>query len=222
MQRTSITTSSQRIIDEEYEANYQELNLTEESREKFHVPHINQEQLIAIINNCQTNKASETDSISIKIAKVFKFSLVIHLVNIINNSIDTAKFPTFWKIAKVIPIFKSGKQDDIDNYRLISLLSIFSKFFEKYRELTLREFLTTNRLLSNIQFRFKAKHSTIDALVSIKHYLLNAMNNNRKAVLFTFNLKKAFDCVNHSLLIEKPQRYSDQNTTELLVNYLTN
>ena len=66
-----------------------------------------------------------------KFVKIFKFSLVIHLVNIINKSIDTSKFPAIWKIAKVIPVFKTGKHDDINNYRPISLLSILSKFFEK-------------------------------------------------------------------------------------------
>ena len=215
-------TEPQRIIDEEYEANYQEINLIEESEEKYPVPHINEEQLIAIINNCQTNKASGTDSIPMKFVKIFKFSLVIHLVNIINKSIDTSKFPAIWKIAKVIPVFKSGKHDDINNYRPISLLSILSKFFEKHIESTLREFLTTNRLLSNQQFGFKAKHSTIDALISIKHFLLNAMNNNQKAVLFTFDLKKAFDCVNHNILIQKLKKYCDQTTVKLLENYLMN
>ena len=157
-----------------------------------------------------------------KFVKIFKFSLVIHLVNIINKSIDTSKFPAIWKIAKVIPVFKAGKHDDINNYRPISLLSILSKFFEKHIEMTLREFLTTNRILSDQQFGFKARHSTIDALISIKHFLLNAMNKNQKAVLFTFDLKKAFDCVNHNILIQKLKKYCDQTTVKLLENYLMN
>ena len=84
-----------------------------------------------------------------------------------NLSISVGVFPTLWKTAKVIPLFKPGEKSDYNNYRPISLLPIFSKVMEKHVKSTFEEFLKFNNLLSKQQFGFKKAHSTSDALLCI-------------------------------------------------------
>ena len=101
-----------------------------------------------------------------KFIKLFKFSLIFNIIPIINQSIETSVFPTAWKIANIFPLHKSGAKNIANNFRPISLLPIFSKIIEKHVECSLRDDLINNKILSQLQFGFKQRHSTIDALMS--------------------------------------------------------
>jgi hypothetical protein len=107
------------------------------------------------------------------------------------------------KIAKVIPIFKSGDSSKMDNYRPISLLSNFSKILEKIVANRLTNFLETNNLLSNSQFGFRKNHSTLHPLVHFLNFITKSQNNREHALAIFCDLRKAFDTVDHSLLLKK-------------------
>ena len=113
------------------------------------------------------------------------------LTLIYNSSIKNGIFPDLWKIARVAAIFKSGKRCDSNNYRPISVLSIFSTVLEKIVHDQLHEFLKVNGILTNNQYAFRKLYSTIMSLInSTEHWLENADNRKLNMTVF-LDLKKS-------------------------------
>ena len=136
-----------------------------------------------------------------------------HLSEIFNQCIEYGIFPDDLKIGKVVPIFNSGKRDDPGNYHPISLLS----------DERLHKYFEDNNILGNKQWGFRLIHSTIHALQkSINNWLLNIDKGKTNAVIF-HDLKKAFDTVDHDILIKKLSYYGlNGKEFSLLQSYLTN
>ena len=107
------------------------------------------------------------------------------------------------KIALVIPIFKKGDNQDCNNYRPISLLPNISKLFEKLIHNRLSKFLEENKCLFSKQFGFRNKHSTTHALIDITETVRKALDDNEFAGGVFLDFKKAFDTVNHRILLKK-------------------
>ena len=126
------------------------------------------------------------------------------------------------KLAKVIPIFKAGCKLLVTNYRPISLLSVFSKMFEKIVHQQLYAFLSLKSVIYESQFGFQKKKSTIHSLIEIVENIRNCIENNNYGVGIFIDLKKAFDTVNHDILIKKLEHYGVRDTTSnWFSSYLT-
>jgi hypothetical protein len=108
--------------------------------------------------------------------------------------------PSQFKIAKVIPFFKSGDKSLPDNYRPISLLSCFSKIFEKVVCLRLLNFLENNNILTPDQFGFRKSHSAVHPMVHMMNFVSRALNKKETTIAIFCDLRKAFDTVNHEIL----------------------
>ena len=122
---------------------------------------------------------------------------------IFNRSIITGIFPDDWKCSKVIPLFKQGKRKDLNNYRPISIIPIVAKVFERIIYDQVNFFLTDNKLLSTSQSGFRSLHSTVTALLEATNdWAYNIDHGNVNAVVFLY-LKKAFDTVDHAILLSK-------------------
>ena len=128
-----------------------------------------------------------------------------------NLSILNGVVPSQLKIAKVIPIYKTGQKTNIDNYRPISLLSSFSKILEKIVASRLTIFLNNSNLLSKWQFGFRADHSTIHPMVHLMNYVAESSNKKKHSLAIFCDLKKAFDTCNHEILFEKLKKYGINN-----------
>ena len=115
--------------------------------------------------------------------------------------------PKLLKSAKVIPIFKKGSKLETSNYRPISLLSNLNKILEKLMFTRTYSFLENNHLLYKLQFGFHQKHSTNHALVDITETIRKALDNGKFACGIFTDLQKAFDTVNHDILINKLNYY---------------
>jgi hypothetical protein len=127
------------------------------------------------------------------------------------------------KHAKVIPAHKKGNKHDISNYRPISLLSSFSKIFEKVLYIRLSSFLDHCSILSTAQYGFMKKRSTADALSQIISFIQQQQNKDISCLVILIDLKKAFDTVNHAILIKKLENMGIRGTPlNLLSSYLTN
>ena len=129
------------------------------------------------------------------------------LTHLVNSSINKGIFPDELKIAKVIPIFKSGNKESIENYRPISILSVFTKVFEKVMYKHLINFVDKNDILYKYQFGFRRQHSTNHAVITLVEKITNALDKGKVVVGCFLDLKKAFDTVNHRILISKLRKY---------------
>jgi hypothetical protein len=113
---------------------------------------------------------------STHLLKKISLSLLKPLKHIFTRSIATGVVPSKLKIAKVIPIFKSGDATDINNYRPISLLSTFSKILEKIVQTRLTSYLETHNLISPNQFGFRSNHSTTHPMTLLLNKVTSALN----------------------------------------------
>lgn len=135
-------------------------------------------------------------------------SIISHpLVHIINLSLMDGIFPTELKIAKVLPLFKNGDPSQLKNYRPVSILSTISKIFEKIMYTRLLDFFNKHNVLYKYQFGFRKGHSTDMALVTLIEKVSNALEKGEYVLGLFLDFSKAFDTVDHAILIDKLQHY---------------
>ena len=130
------------------------------------------------------------------------------------------------KIAKVIPLFKKKDEEerqDPSNYRPISLLSALNKVLEKIIYSRLIRFIDVHNILYKYQFGFRRKHSTTLALIDVIDKIRDNLSKGMKVAGVFIDFSKAFDCVNHAILIKKLEHYGIRGEMlQLLISYLTN
>ena len=142
---------------------------------------------------------------------------------ILNSSSRLGTFPDRWKIARITPIYKSGAKDDTYNYRPISILSVLSKLYEKIAHDQLIDFLQSNKKLTQNQFAFRKLHSTITSLIGVSDHWYSNIDNKKANFALFLDLKKAFDTVDHEILVSKLVKYGViGNENNWFKSYLTN
>ena len=145
------------------------------------------------------------------------------LVRLFNKCMDNGAFSDALKIASIIPLYKGGPKTIPTNYRPISLLPLFAKIFEKIIKRRLISHLDENNAIIDNQFGFRKSYSTELAVMDIHNTLLRNLDNNKLTCTIFLDLAKAFDSVNHSILIKKLERYGIRDKAlQLLISYLSN
>ena len=155
------------------------------------------------INNINSSKSVGPYSIPINLLKTLKSLLSKPLAHLFNCSFLSGVVPDKLKVARVIPVFKKGPGTLMTNYRPISLLSKFNKLLEKLMYNRLMDFLDKNEVLYNGQFGFRTKHSTSHAILLITDKIQKAIENKLFSCGIFLDLSKAFDTVNHHILLRK-------------------
>ena len=168
-----------------------------------------------IITDLKNKATSDTNIATIKKAELIntKFSAV--LVDLINCSLAEGFFPDDLKLAKVIPIYKGESRIDIQNYRPISLLSAFSKVYEKVMYHRMYSFLSLNKVLNEYQYGFRKSRSCEHALLVAQNEVLTNLSKKQITVLLLVDFSKAFDMVDHSVLLKKLDNYGIRGNANL-------
>lgn len=141
------------------------------------------------------------DDIPLKFIKIILPLLLPYLTHIFNYILTSSKFPTIWKLAKLIPIGKKTSPTTPKDYRPISILSSLSKALEKIMESQISTYLLLHNFICPDQSGFRRQHSTLSALLKIIDDLLSQLDHGRIGVLTLLDFSKAFDSVRHDLLL---------------------
>ena len=184
---------------------------------------INTKYVLDAIGRLKNGKASGPDKITIKLAKDAAKFIAYPIMCIFNSSITNGIFPDVWKTANVTPIHKSGSKSDLNNYRPISVISVFARMLERLVHDQLSEFLTFSNILTSSQAAFRKLNSTTTSLISSTDHWHENMDNNKMNLAIFLDLRKAFDTVDHSILIKKLNSYGIVDRTgDWFESYLTN
>ena len=168
-------------------------------------------------------KSAGLDNIPNKLLKIAAEVVAPSLTKIFIQSIITGTFPEEWKEARVSPLYKNGAKNDPSNYRPISVIPTVSKIYEKIIYDQLYDYLNTHNLLTHCQSGFRSFHSTLTTLLEATNdWSVNIDNGMLNGVVF-IDLKKAFDTIDHEILLLKLSNYGvDSTSLKLFESYLTN
>ena len=159
--------------------------------------------VLKAIKSLKNGKSPGPDKVSTMLVKDAAELICKPLVMIYNSSMESGVFPDFWKLARVTPIFKSGNKSDANNYRPISIISVFARIFEKIVHDQLYNFLSTNNILTPSQSAFRKLHSTITSLINCTDNWYRNIDKKQLNLSLFLDLKKAFDTVDHQIMVKK-------------------
>ena len=160
-------------------------------------------EVFNLISGLKNTKSNCKDNIAAYFLKVAAKVIAAPLAQLFNYTFLLGIFPASLKIAKIVPIYKSGDISHVSNYRPISILSSISKILEKLIHVKLINFFNKHSVLLPTQYGFRANHSTSHALTHVSTSLYDNINDENYTALLLVDFKKAFDTVNHKTLLTK-------------------
>lgn len=193
------------------------------SQRSFNLEPTNEYEIINLIDSLSNNTSCGHDKISAFILKKVKLIIAPILTNILNLSMVNGFYPDQLKIARVTPIFKSGSNSLFNNYRPISVLSSINKIFEKILFQRLNHFLISTKFFCTQQYGFRQKSSTTNAVIDLVNKIQRHLNDKEDVLGLFLDLSKAFDTVDHNILLAKLERAGVRGIPlDLFKSYLSN
>ena len=165
------------------------------------------EEICSVVASMPPKTSVGHDDISMEVIKIATPYIAKPLSIIINNSFSSGNVPAQLKIAKVVPLYKSGDRCVLTNYRPISILPGFSKIFEKLVFNRLMKYLTDKDILYKYQFGFRPQHDTTLAVIDMVDRITAAIDAKKYSLGIFVDLSKAFDTINHRILLDKLYHY---------------
>ena len=180
------------------------------------------DEIEKIIDKLNPSKSTGPIGIPIFILKIFKKFFSYWLSQLINLCFETGEFPLMLKIAKVIPLHKKESVFNFLNYRPISLLSVFSKIYEKAIYVRIYSYLEKYNMIYSKQFGFRGNHSVNHAIISFTEHIRSLLDKGEYVCGIFVDLEKAFDTVHHDILCKKLEFYGLRgNVNKLIKSYLS-
>lgn len=207
---------------DEVETDHVNLTTTTCIKNSFKLEKCSDFQVMKIIDSIKT-KAHGHDGITVDmIRRTLKVTLPV-ITNIINTSIETNVFPDTWKIARVKPIPKSSKVEEIKDLRPISIVPILSKVLERIVCSQLTTYLENENILPVVQSGFRKRHGTDTALAHVIDDIITATDTGKVSALVLLDFSRAFDCISTELLIAKMSCYGvSRGVCDWFRSFLTN
>ena len=184
---------------------------------------INEEDFLKLAYKININKSSGVPLIKTRVLKDAMIGLSAHMTYIINLVIEKSSFPDSWKTATVTPLPKGGDASDVNNLRPISILPLPSKIMEKILHKQIMTYLKDFKILTENQDGFRPNRSTINSLTKFTNNVYRESNQGKGTTAIYLDFRKAFDTINHNILVLKLEKIGFKNDSKLLIdNYLTN
>ena len=175
------------------------------------------------LSKLNENKSSGPDNLKPKLAKLCKDQFVKPLTLLFNKSIKNAAYPSEFKLAKVIALYKKNSRMLPSNYRPISLLNCFNKILERVIYNQMMKFIDKHKILYINQYGFRAGFSTTLALIDVIDTIKFALDRNEYAIGIFLDLEKAFDTIDHNILLNKLEYYGFRGHVNTYIkSYLNN
>lgn len=189
---------------------------------KFNFERICNDDIVSAISKLKSNVSQGLDNISCKIIKAIPENCINVLCYLFNTTIESNEFPKLLKHARITPIYKSGDKNNPLNYRAISILPIISKVFEHIMLEQISYFFNTNNIINKNQYGFLSKSNTTSACIGFVDNIQQSLDNKKFTACLSIDLKKAFDSVNHEILLIKLNKYGfSNNAINLISSYLS-
>ena len=178
----------------------------------FNFENVDEDTVRKTIQTLPSKNSCGLDGISSKLIKIIEPAIIKPLTLLINQVLNTGIFPDELNIAKVIPIFKKDDPTLFKNYRPISLLSTISNIIEKIIFTQLSLYFNENKLIFDNHYGFRPKHSTEYAALELVDRIITQMNIKEVPINIFFDLSKAFDTIDHTILLAKLIYYGIHDT----------
>ena len=179
------------------------------------------EEVRNIIHSLKNSSAGD-DEFPTFVGKLCVDSYIEPLTFLINSSLKTEVFPSELKLARAVPIFKADDSSALTNYRPISVLTFFAKVFEKIVYNKLLNFISDNNILYDHQYGFRKGRSTQQAIITLVDKITKSQDLGDIVITFLIDLKKAFDTINHRILLRKLYSYGIRGSMlKWMESYLT-
>ena len=193
-----------------------------ENKSTMYLNFINLLEILDEIEKICVRKAMGFDEIAPKVIKWAPDLYAPILLIIFNKCIDLGYYPSEMKIGQVAPIHKKGKQDEKNNYRPITVLTQFNQIFERLLSKRFLNFFEKHNIVTKKQFGFLKKHCTEHAILDLKEFLMNKLDRKEITAVLFLDLQKAFDTVDHQILLQKLYHYGVRGKAHnLLKSYLS-
>ena len=183
----------------------------------------NVSEIIKIIRKMGSRKSAGHDNINVDLIKSVANEIAEPLSIIFNVSLCSGIFPDEMKIAKVVPIYKKDNPEVFGNYRPVSVLPCISKILERIVYNRSYDFLSKNNILYKKQYGFRTNHSTYMAVIDFINDVSRAIDDGMNTVGIFMDLSKAFDTIDHDILLAKLHHYGFRGISQdWFRNYLSN